>query len=242
MNGKALSDEDQAVRGVLVKGLTGRHIEMLDDFEGDVSARHPELPSFAYHLALQEYTRKEVKVLPHSPLQPFKTVDPNGLLSKAEALPTKCPTVGLESAFVYVWDAPIDRLSPEIWSYDTFVRENIWQAWANTDANRPDPELMSYTIAPEGGEGILVPVQTAAPKTKFGHAVRKYFNFAEGYVNLNNGKRNCGLCPVWTSLTRYPFQDPSELPLCLSLITVGNSACSANNAQTHGIASLTDPS
>lgn len=129
---------------------------------------------------IQEYRRDEVSVLPCSPLQSFESVDPNGLLSKAEALPTPSPS-DLVSTYVYVWAAPIDRLAPEIWSYDKFVSDEIWKAWAATDSNRPDPEVK---ILPEGGEGTIVPKQ----KVEFGHAIKKYFNFAEGYVNLNNGE------------------------------------------------------
>lgn len=80
-----------------------------------------------------------------------------------------------------MWAAPTERLAPEIWSYDKFVSEEIWKAWAATDANRPDPD---FKILPEGGEGTIVP----APRVEFGHVIKKYFNFAEGYVNLNNGK------------------------------------------------------
>lgn len=44
MNDKELAEEDRAVRGVLVKGLTGQEIERLDDFEDDVSSLPPRDP------------------------------------------------------------------------------------------------------------------------------------------------------------------------------------------------------
>ena len=49
-------------------------------------------------------------------------------------------------------------------------------------------------VAPEGGEGTLIdPLREEDQNTErrsrieFGHSMLKYFAFAPGYVNLNNG-------------------------------------------------------
>lgn len=49
--------------------------------------------------------------------------------------------------------------------------------------------MQGIIIAPEGGEGAIMPASDDA-KTEtitFGHPTKKYFGFAQEYVNLNCG-------------------------------------------------------
>ncbi|KAG8889953.1 hypothetical protein FRB99_003929, partial [Tulasnella sp. 403] len=190
--GKDLTDDDKTVRGVLVKGLSARDIELLDVFEGD------------------EYTRDEVSVFPLSRFYPVEDANTNDILSQSEPLPDRPSPGEMEPAFVYTWAAPISTLSPDIWSYGVFVKEKLWR-WIDKDPSDEDQrdyinqrkDMGGVTIAPVGGEGQLVEAkgETAATEeqkgeTVFGHPMRKYFGFAETFVNLNNGSFGATPLPV----------------------------------------------
>ncbi|KAG8985060.1 hypothetical protein FRB90_004958 [Tulasnella sp. 427] len=180
LSGRTLSDDDKAVRGVVVKGLTARDILMLDVFEGD------------------EYSRDEVVCAPITDFKCLSEVDTQQLLAKSGDLPS--PSSATVSTFVYKWKAPTPRLSNEIWNYDRFLEEKVWR-WLDReptdeeqqqDMTQQRLDMQGIIIAPEGGEGAIVPAtdDTKAEAVKFGHSMKKYFGFAPGYVNLNCGASN----------------------------------------------------
>ncbi|RPD61226.1 hypothetical protein L226DRAFT_560363 [Lentinus tigrinus ALCF2SS1-7] len=125
-----LSPEERTVRGTFVQGLNDQDIHLLDLFEGD------------------EYTRENVDVHPLGPLTPLSStpVPKSSMPSSSEtatdayvvplhapslppldALPTPLP------AQTYIYAGPLTDLSPELWSYEDFVRENAWK-WVGRSA------------------------------------------------------------------------------------------------------------
>ncbi|KAG8879631.1 hypothetical protein FRB98_005595, partial [Tulasnella sp. 332] len=138
--------------------------------------------------------------------------------------PTSTPKI---SALVYIWEASIKRLSPQIWSYDVFVREKIgrWLENNPTDEEQRQDEVnrrvsMAGTIlAPVGGEGVLKIAENRSQETSFqatkptfGHGMLRYFGFAKGYINLNNGESLPihDLFWIW-SITKGSFGSPPLL-------------------------------
>ncbi|KAG8887351.1 hypothetical protein FRB98_000220 [Tulasnella sp. 332] len=192
MGEKAISDDEKTVRGVVVRGLTAQDIALLDVFEGD------------------EYRRESISAVSISPWSSLNDAKTNDVLSKSLALPDPTSTPKI-SALVYIWEASIERLAPQIWSYDVFVREKIgrWLENDPTDEEQRQDEVnrrvsMAGTIlAPVGGEGVLKIAEdqsqeTSVQETKptFGHGMLRYFGFAEGYINLNNGSFGATPLPV----------------------------------------------
>ncbi|KAI0028989.1 hypothetical protein K488DRAFT_57368 [Vararia minispora EC-137] len=113
--GRELSFDEKSVRGTLVSGLTASDMHLLDVFEGN------------------EYVREDVSVHPLSdfaPLAPNQTTP----ITEASFVPTAPPPLPAKeelpspvSAGVYVWSNPLNELHPELWSFETFVRDNAWK-------------------------------------------------------------------------------------------------------------------
>ncbi|EJF64746.1 hypothetical protein BD309DRAFT_945513 [Dichomitus squalens] len=122
------------VRGSLVTGLNDNDIALLDLFEGD------------------EYTRENVLVHPLGPLTslshtpPPRTAIPNigsspsNAATDAYIVPLRAPELPPLDALppplpaqTYIYAGPLRDLSPELWSYEDFVRENAWK-WVGTGA------------------------------------------------------------------------------------------------------------
>ncbi|OSD06492.1 hypothetical protein PYCCODRAFT_1431487 [Trametes coccinea BRFM310] len=121
---KDLTPEERTVRGTYVSGLSDRDIALLDLFEGD------------------EYTRERVNVHPLGPLVPLSShptspaparTAPEGATDAyivpltAPELPPLANLPPPISAETYIYAGPMSSLSPELWSYDDFVRENAWK-------------------------------------------------------------------------------------------------------------------
>ncbi|KAI0649205.1 hypothetical protein C8Q79DRAFT_498429 [Trametes meyenii] len=120
-----LAAEERTVRGTFVQGLNDRDISLLDLFEGD------------------EYTRESVSVHPLGPLAPLSS-DPSSqsrsagapaetaadvyvVPPTAPALPPLDALAPAVAAQTYIYAGPLSGLSPELWSYEDFVRENAWK-------------------------------------------------------------------------------------------------------------------
>ncbi|KAI0710222.1 hypothetical protein C8Q76DRAFT_859136 [Earliella scabrosa] len=131
-----LTEEERTVRGTFVKGLTDSDIALLDLFEGD------------------EYTRENVLVHPLGPLTPLSstsvpttTIPSSTEVATTEAAATDAYVVPLHApalppldslpppipAQTYIYAGPLRDLSPELWSYDDFVRKNAWK-WVGRGA------------------------------------------------------------------------------------------------------------
>ncbi|KAI0359950.1 hypothetical protein OH77DRAFT_1419325 [Trametes cingulata] len=125
-----LAPEERTVRGTFVRGLSDRDISLLDLFEGD------------------EYTRESVAVHPLGPLTPLSSHSeprasaptPADAATDAYVVPRTAPELPpLDalppplSAETYIYAGPLSQLSPELWSYEDFVRENAWK-WVGRGA------------------------------------------------------------------------------------------------------------
>ncbi|KAG6899298.1 hypothetical protein C0993_011460 [Termitomyces sp. T159_Od127] len=122
--------EDRSVRGTLVIGLSPKDIALLDTFEGD------------------DYVRKGVDVHPLSTfvkLSQYPVDDETLIPSKPPALPeTLAPPFRTDT---YVYNM-LDRLEPDLWSFEDFVKKNAWKwyreqlpeddvRWAELDEETP---------------------------------------------------------------------------------------------------------
>ncbi|KAH9945397.1 uncharacterized protein BXZ73DRAFT_96388 [Epithele typhae] len=107
--------EDRTVRGTFVTGLNDQDISLLDLFEGN------------------EYTREAVHV---HPLAEDPSTDAYVVPPTTAPLPARSALAPAVRAETYVYAGPAARdLSPELWSYDAFVRENAWK-WVGRGADR----------------------------------------------------------------------------------------------------------
>lgn len=192
---RSLTEDESAVRGVLVEGLSDADVALLDEFEGDVRS-HPS-PSSSFRsttvLRPQEYTRAPC---------PVRLLDS----------PSSCPLY----AHTYLWTAPLSRLSPQIWSFEAFLRDSAHR-WVGAGAeSNPDylevdrRRNMKGVITPRGvreaagqvvqeqGEQLKKELDKLAlengkeqengGEVQFGRKLgEKYWRFAPGYVNLNHG-------------------------------------------------------
>ena len=71
----------------------------------------------------QEYSRETVDVYPLGSLQPLN--HPSGEVTASEASPllSELELKASVQAQVYVWIAPTSLLVPQLWSYETFMRD-----------------------------------------------------------------------------------------------------------------------
>ena len=125
-----LSREEHAVRGNLVTGLTKTDMFYLDHFEGSV--RHAGLYFVPLLTAAQEYVLESVVVHPLGPLEALNHPSNSVVAANAPSLPDSLPE-GI-GAVTYMWDAHKDKLEPELWSYDVFIRDNAWK-WVGPSAD-----------------------------------------------------------------------------------------------------------
>jgi len=205
--GRALTDDEAAVRGVLVQGLTDDDVALLDEFEGNVRPRLPHdclLTQGLTPAPSQEYTRAPC------------TVDPLPSSSSSPADTLLSPT----SASVYLWTAPLSRLTPSIWSFEQFLRDSAHRWFgAGADANPEFAEVdrrrhMRGVITPRGvqvsAEAALADVvdtklrladadggDSPQQYERFGRALRaKYFSHEPGWTPLNHGSYGAAPHPV----------------------------------------------
>lgn len=145
MFNRELSPEDKSVRGSLVLGLSESDVRLLDVFEGDVCFSITLLHITVIHTDDQEYTRDLVPVYP---ISPYSTLSPHtpGHQSIPAAVPhTHSPSTLPPPIFVhtYIWCQPVSQLTPSLWNFEDFVKNNAWK-WVgvgssgNTDYKEVD--------------------------------------------------------------------------------------------------------
>ncbi|GAA5876257.1 hypothetical protein JCM3774_002339 [Rhodotorula dairenensis] len=184
---RPLEATERRVQGVLVQGLTDDDVRMLDEFEGD------------------EYDRRPCSV---------------SLLSTSASTSPATPI----PATVYLWTAPPSRLEPRIWSFTDFLRDSAHR-WVGSgaDSNPDYAEVdrrrdMKGVITPRGvreesakvlegataqlsldthGGGAEQQVNGSRAYEPFGRQLaKKYWQFEEGWVNLNHGSYGAAPRPV----------------------------------------------
>jgi hypothetical protein len=113
---------------------------------------------------MQEYTRETVQIHPLAPFTPL--IQEGSSMSVALTTP---PPVPVESqlapavpAQTYVWRQPLSQLRPDVWSYETFVRDNAWK-WVGPDSQREEylileerRELVGGIVRAVGRHGEVV--------------------------------------------------------------------------------------
>jgi hypothetical protein len=155
---------------------------------------------------LQEYERQVATVLPFGEQQPLNAAaDDAGIVFESVTAHPPEETLHVK-AQVYVWNKPPqETLDPAIWSYDTFVKDNLHK-WVGSEAHRN-----SYADVDKARELVGIDQSIIAQRMQktasaspqdlksissagkdqeyvFGHPMLKYFCFEDGYVNLNNGR------------------------------------------------------
>jgi len=120
--GRELTAEERSVRGTLVAGLTLQDIRFLDIFEGF------------------QYDRLLVNVHPLGPFTPIRTdttatSEVGDKLIPAALPPLPSPTELTQRlpAQTYVWRLDDSELEKELWSFDEFVKKNLWK-WVGEGA------------------------------------------------------------------------------------------------------------
>jgi len=112
MFNRKLSPEEKSVRGSLVTGLSESDMRFLDIYEGD------------------EYARDLVSV---HPLSAPETLSPQ-IHGHQTALPSAAPHSHSPASLplpilaqTYTWCKSSTRLTPSLWSYEDFVKNNAWK-------------------------------------------------------------------------------------------------------------------
>jgi len=117
--------EERSVRGTLVAGLTLQDIRFLDIFEGF------------------QYDRLLVNVHPLGPFTPISTdatassnvVEDNLIPSELPPFPSATELAQRLPAQTYVWRLDDSEIEKELWSFDEFVKNNLWK-WIDEGAER----------------------------------------------------------------------------------------------------------
>ncbi|KAF8478307.1 hypothetical protein JB92DRAFT_2768827, partial [Gautieria morchelliformis] len=122
-----LTRDEISVRGTVVSGLTAEDIRLVDIFEGD------------------EYARKTVSVSPLSSFTPLLD-SVQTIVAPESSIPELKDFIQVQT---YVWGDHIDRLIPEIWSFDIFVREKLWR-WVGRSSDNSDYPLVDERRAMDG--------------------------------------------------------------------------------------------
>ncbi|KAL1412461.1 hypothetical protein Q8F55_000206 [Vanrija albida] len=179
-----LSADDRLTRGTVVSGLTRQDVDLLDVFEGSEYKR--------IQAPVQTLTNpRTLADLPPALARPEQ---------RASALSSDASSWGKATAWVYIWNAPIERVDPAIWNVDAFLRDkaDVWTTlgdeYADVDAARSQIAAggaVAGGAAVEGGEfssdadGLVGKTVPGFPD--FGHNMLKEWSFRPGYVNLNHG-------------------------------------------------------
>ncbi|WWD07144.1 hypothetical protein V865_005241 [Kwoniella europaea PYCC6329] len=114
--------------------------------------------------------------------------------------------VGMTEAWTYIWAEDLDKLEPRIWSFEDYMKakESSWRDLPDdyfTDVERQQAikdepgstgdERSSSAVGTDDlttdGEECKLLGRTAEGFPDFGRGMRKYWRFADDYVNLNHG-------------------------------------------------------
>ena len=120
------------------------------------------------YLFSQEYTKETVQVYPLGVLEPLNSPSQSVVPLSAAGLPNDLTNP--VKATVYIWSDSISRLVPELWSFDTFVRDNAWkwvgateeeESYAEVDRRREMNGIIARDTTP-AGEASASPIGLSA--------------------------------------------------------------------------------
>ncbi|GAA5938110.1 uncharacterized protein JCM15063_005467 [Sporobolomyces koalae] len=169
--GTPLQDEHARVQGVIVSGISVRELALLDEFEGD------------------EYVQ-----------------------TRCTPVDLQDPSKEYPDAICYRWTASLSRLSPKTWTLVDFLRDasHRWlgpqgeKEYVDVDRKRDEASLDGPTgiahaqlevINGSNDERDTTP--RASTGEKFGKQLReRYWNFEEGWTNINHGSYGSAPTPV----------------------------------------------
>ena len=134
---------------------------------------------------LKEYIREAVSVFPLAEFAPLLN-SAGTLVAPSEPLPELREFIPVHT---YIWADRLDRLVPEVWSFDIFVKEKLWR-WVGKAGSRNEyydivderRALNGKTKAPNDAN-----VLEANQPPEFGRALLSQFCFHKDYINLNFG-------------------------------------------------------
>ncbi|KAI5481341.1 aminotransferase, class V/Cysteine desulfurase [Pseudohyphozyma bogoriensis] len=90
-----------------------------------------------------------------------------------------------KTAGIYIWIAPLSRLSPSLWSFADFMRDKAHR-WVGSGGDEEYLEVDRRRAM----QGVITPNAADEDERKlpeFGKEMRKNWTFADGWVNLNHG-------------------------------------------------------
>ncbi|SCV74695.1 BQ2448_7724 [Microbotryum intermedium] len=127
--------------------------------------------------------------------------------SQVQVIPSLDPSVAPVTAETYIWIAPASRLTPTLWSFKEFLQQSAHR-WVGESGENNEyygevdrRRAMGDQITPKEKEGQEF--------ESFGKAFgKKWWNFQEGYTNLNHGSYGAAPRPVVDSFRAY--QDESN--------------------------------
>ena len=135
----------------------------------------------------QEYVRQTVSIFPLASFRPL--LDSTETLISLEApLPQLGDPIKVDT---YVWNDHLERLVPEIWSFNVFVKEKLWRWVGRGGSNSIDYSVVDERRALDGITRSQYPPPSfkANELPEFGHSLLSQFCFHKDYVNLNHGEQ-----------------------------------------------------
>jgi hercynylcysteine S-oxide lyase len=195
---RELPQEERSVRGAIVLGLTAEDVKLMDIFQGNVLLFRSSRNTSLVHHDMQAYSRQTVVASPLASFTPLLHSDQT-IVSAETSLPQ---LKGFTQVQIYVWRDSLELLSPDIWSFDVFVREKLWH-WVG----RGSSDDSAYALVDEhralhvnDTDSRSTGIREVNQPPEFGHALLSQFALHPNYVNLNHGNR-----PVWHNRNGPPY-------------------------------------
>ena len=109
------------------------------------------------------------------------------LIAPSEPLPELKEFIPVQT---YIWADRVERLVPEVWSFDIFVKEKLWRWVGKGSGDNKDYAIVDERRALNGKtKSPLAETSLGANQPpEFGHALLSQFCFNKDFTNLNHGK------------------------------------------------------
>ncbi|KDE07231.1 hypothetical protein MVLG_02454 [Microbotryum lychnidis-dioicae p1A1 Lamole] len=127
--------------------------------------------------------------------------------TQVQVVPSLDPSVTPVHAETYIWMAPASRLTPSLWNFQDFLQQSAHRWVGETGKSN---EYYGEVGRRRAMGGHITPKETEGHEyEQFGTAFgKKWWNFQEGYLNLNHGSYGVAPRPVIDSFRAY--QDESN--------------------------------